>query len=219
VEKKNVNKMKKNSVIYFIFIISTFSRLFGQEAQAKLYFYEKQLEPIKLARVEFYNDAKVMVGVTTSDMVGNFLIKDTSEIYLIKIIHPLTGLALIYEEKYNSLVWQDSSLIFKMNAFDYTQTKRGEAFFYENVLDFLDQKNSKVLYLSSKRLIVIPKYRQICKHGVSGLFLNNNNLTTLPHKIFKSKGLVYMDLSGNNLDKKSIDLIEKWKKKGIMIIY
>jgi hypothetical protein len=26
-------------------------------------------------------------------------------------------------------------------------------------------------------------------------------------------------LSGNNLDKKSIDLIEKWKKKGIMIIY
>ena len=167
----------------------------------------------------FLTSKDSIIGKTISNNRGIFeIFIDTIKYRIIKIHQPLFGLALIYDKKYENKIFSNDTLIFRL-AFDYAITKRGEAIYYKDINQYLSEKNAKCLDLKNQNLESIPKLKALKKHGVLGLFLEDNRLTNIPNKLFKIKRLNYVDLSGNKLNKKSIDLIEKWKKKGIMIIY
>jgi hypothetical protein len=184
----------------------------------KFVIYERSDEPVKLAIITFYDSNDSIFYNTTTDNFGVINLNiDTNKIKRIKASHPLFGTSIVYEKGYDKLAFRDTFLI--QMAFDYSITRRGEAIYYDDINLFLSEKNSKRLDLKGQNLSVIPKLNCLKKHGVEGLFLENNNISVIPRKLLKIKGLVYLDLSENKLDGKSIKLIDKWKEKGVMIIY
>jgi|688.fasta_scaffold700043_1 hypothetical protein len=210
-------------IFFTVLILFIYGSLFCQKIVGKLVLHERNGEPVKEATVFFLTSKDSIIGKTISNNRGIFeIFIDTIKYRIIKIHQPLFGVALIYDKKYdkeyeNKIVSNDT-LIFRL-AFDYAITKRGEAIYYKDINQYLSEKNAKCLDLKNQNLESIPKLKALKKHGVLGLFLEDNRLTNIPNKLFKIKRLNYVDLSGNKLNKKSIDLIEKWKKKGIMIIY
>jgi hypothetical protein len=219
--KQNVrmNNCSLKILLSFLAFIQCAYSLFSQDRLiGKFVIHERNFDPVKLAKVAFYDKNDSVFCVATTDYLGIIKVNiDINTITKIKVSHPLFGTSLVFEKGYDKINFNDTILV--NMAFDYPITKRGEAVYYQDIDTFLSQKKSKRLDLKSKNLCSIPRLNELKKHGVEGLFLEGNNISTVPRKVFKIKGLAYLDLSGNKLDLKSIQRIEYWQRKGIMIIY
>ncbi|MFA5575612.1 MAG: hypothetical protein WC994_11280 [Brumimicrobium sp.] len=222
--------MNNYKYILSLFFLFAGTSLCSQVGYGRLVYAEKDDEPIKYATVYFctakkkYDEKDSIIEVSQSGVNGVFKFNtDTALIGEIIIHHPISKpfrSIEIYNKKYGGeFKRKDTVFLFRIHAFDYTSTSRGEAYFYTDVDSFLMQKFSTVLYLKNSSLNYIPRLKELKKHGAKAIFLQDNNISAIPKKLFKIKGLNFVDVSGNPLDEKSTRLIEKARKKGIMVIY
>jgi len=215
--------MKAINLISVFLLVIKISMSFSQQGlSGSLYFLERKNKPIKKAEIIVKNLQDSITERSFSNNDGTFYVTTNKKsINYILIFHPVLDTVIIYERNKIPFIFRDSILFYELSIFDYTITKRGSAIIYEDIETFLNFKNSNILDLAGKKMEIIPYLRKIKKHGVRALFLEKNNLTTLPKKIFTIKGLSYLDLSENPLDDKSKILIEKFlsKKDDVIIIY
>ncbi|HLS71425.1 MAG TPA: hypothetical protein VK027_07175 [Chitinophagaceae bacterium] len=205
----------------FILTLVICFQVFSQDILGRIEIRERPNEPVKKAELYFKNECNLIIYRTITDDNGYFNINvSINEIFIIELNHSLFGKNLLYDKRYfEPLVISKDTLLLKLSSFDYTSTYPGEAKYYTDIDEFLSEKYSKFLDLKDQQLKSIPKLKKIKKHGVEALFLENNNISEIPKKIFKIKNLKYIDISGNPLNNKSLDLVNKWNKKGILIIF
>ncbi|OJX36443.1 MAG: hypothetical protein BGO87_09830 [Flavobacteriia bacterium 40-80] len=214
-----------NNYKYWWFVFATIITSFSlSQTKGRLVYYEQTDEPVKAALINIYNLSNdSIIESVYSDNDGNFqFISDTSIIGEITVNHlvPAPLIPVIYKRGYTEFISNGYYFLFKMVSFDYfITTSRDEAFFYRDISSFLEQRFSKVLYLKNCFLYEIPNIKQLKRHGVKALFLNQNNIKVIPPKLLKIKELKFVDLSENPLDEKSIRLIREAHLKGITVIY
>lgn len=205
----------------FIITLVICFQVFSQDTVGRIEIRERPNEPVKRAELYFKNECDRIIYRTKTDDNGCFNINvNINEIFIIELNHPFFGKCLLYDKRYfEPLIISKDTLLLKLSSFDYTTTYPGEAKYYTDIDEFLSEKHSKCLDLKGQQLESVPKLEQIKKHGVEALFLENNNISEIPNKLFKIKNLKYIDISGNPLNIKSLDLVNKWNKKGILIIF
>lgn len=205
----------------FIITLVVSFQVFSQDIVVKIEIRERGNEPVKRAELLFkdYNDS--IIYQTKTDDKGCFVVNlDVNEVFVIELNHSFFGRYLLYDKRYfEPLTVLKDTLLFKLSSFDYTITYPGEAKYYTDINEFLSEKHSKYLDLKNQQLESVPKLERIKKHGAEALFLENNNISEVTEELFKIKNLKYVDLSGNPLNNRSFQLIDKWRKRGILIIY
>jgi hypothetical protein len=213
-----ITKIKNKMKFVFIFLISSNAFLQESNVLSRIVFYERENMPVKNVVIIVKNHNDSVVERTLSDKNGFFqIVTNIAEIKKIETYHPLSDSVVIYKDRFHQTLLSDS--IFKFYIFDYTSNKRDECILYDDIQTFISKKNSKYLDLNSKKITHIPCLKKLKRHGAEAIFLENNNLQTLPKKLFKVKKIKYIDLTNNPIDSKSIKFIEKSIKRGVLIIY